>query len=122
GLEGDCSITGWLQDPLPLVAQASVVVSTSTSESFGFAVAEALALGRPVVASAITGSVDIMRGDLSRWLYPPGDISTAARLVELLLNDEALARSIGELGQAEIAESVSSAAMRRAATLVSTAA
>ena len=39
-------------------------------ESFGYMVAEALAMEVPVVATDITGTCDIMRGELRDWLYP----------------------------------------------------
>ncbi len=87
-------ITGWCLEPSVQVGRAAVVVSTSVSEGLSVAIAEAFALGRPVVASAITGTTDIMEGDLSRWLYTSGYLNSAAGLVAQLLADENGARQV----------------------------
>jgi len=45
-----------------LMAVADLVVSLHRAEGFGFAIAEAMALGRPVVATAWSGNLDFMAG------------------------------------------------------------
>lgn len=45
-----------------LIAASDVLLSLHRAEGFGFAVAEAMAMGRPVVATGWSGNMDFMRG------------------------------------------------------------
>jgi glycosyltransferase involved in cell wall biosynthesis len=61
---------------------ADVVVSASTRpEGFGRVIAEALAMGRPVVATDHGGACEIVRGGETGWLVPPGDPDALARAI-----------------------------------------
>lgn len=51
------------EDVWALIALSDVVVSLHRAEGFGMALAEALALGRPVIATGWSGSSDLMRFD-----------------------------------------------------------
>lgn len=64
---------------------ANVVVSNTTTkpETFGRSMVEALAMERPVIASAQGGALDIIRDGVNGWLIKPGDIEAlAARLLD----------------------------------------
>ncbi len=63
-----------------IYALSDLVVSAASSkpETFGRTAAEALAMDRPVVASAHGGSLDILLDGVNGLLYPPGDISGLA--------------------------------------------
>ncbi|MCK8786793.1 glycosyltransferase [Roseomonas sp. NAR14] len=50
------------RDLWALMAASDAVVSLHRAEGFGFAVAEAMRLGRPVVATGWSGNTDFMRG------------------------------------------------------------
>ena len=97
GLEGVIELPGWQADMRPWFAAADLLFSTSKYESFGYMVAEALAMERPVVATSITGTSDIMNGGLERFLYPAGNASAAAERLLLLLLNPAQAKEIGRL-------------------------
>ena len=80
-----------------------VFVSTSRSEGLGLSVIEAMACGKPVVATAQGGQFDVVRDGHSGYLYQPGDIDAcAARTLSLISNPEA-AREMGVNGR-EIVE------------------
>ncbi len=51
GLTGRVRLLGFLDDPFPVVARAAFLVSASHNEGFPNAIAEAMALGRPIIAS-----------------------------------------------------------------------
>jgi glycosyltransferase involved in cell wall biosynthesis len=53
-------IIPWTDDIRPYLAASDITLSTARFESFGYVVAEALAMTKPVVASRITGTVDIL--------------------------------------------------------------
>jgi glycosyltransferase involved in cell wall biosynthesis len=77
---------------------ADVVVSSNTRkpEAFGRSMAEALAMGRPVVAKAFGGALDIVRDGVDGVLVRDGDFAAAIRKVSQMrfgdLRKEALER------------------------------
>jgi glycogen(starch) synthase len=78
---------------LAVVARATLVVLPSRWESFGFVAVEALALGRPVVASGDSGFAEIIEDDRSGWLVPPADEQALAdALVERMADTDGLER------------------------------
>lgn len=101
-LQGVVRVVGWQHDVRPFIAAADVVLTCARHESFGFVVAEALAMERPVVATHVTGTVDVMTGPLARYLYRPGDYDAAANLVLGLLSDIDTARNIARLGREQV--------------------
>ena len=81
------TITGRLlyPDMLRTVAAARLVVIPSRYEGFGLTALEALALGRPVVASTAGGLPEVM-GDLG-YQVDPADPPALARAVDAALTD-----------------------------------
>jgi glycosyltransferase involved in cell wall biosynthesis len=99
GLQSVISITGWLDDVRGYLAACDLFVSTSAYEGFSTVIAEALAMGRPVVASRIPGTVDIVTIEPAAQLYAPGDFEAASVLAARLLSDPVLAARLAERGQ-----------------------
>ena len=114
GLRERVTIAGWCEDVRPYLAACDVFLSTSAYESFGYVTAEAFAMDRPVVASRITGTVDVVVHDRDRVLYPRGDADAAARAVAALLADGDSASRIAARGRAHVLETYSPQATRRA--------
>ena len=113
GLGDALTITGWLNDVRTHVAACDLLVSTSSYESFGYVTAEALAMDRPVVASAITGTVDIITTDVDDQLYRYNDIDAAVDLVERLLRDSDRAAEVARRGRDYVLSTFSIEAMRQ---------
>ena len=67
-------------------------------ESFGIVLAEAMAAGRPIVASDIAGYRDVARNGLEAVLVPPGDPGALVGAVHRVLDDPVFARSLGDRG------------------------
>lgn len=78
---------GYQADVWSAYADADVVLVPSRMESFGLVAAEAIASGRPVVASAVGGLVEILRAGTSGWLVPAGDADALADMVLQVLAD-----------------------------------
>ena len=57
----------------PYYERAAVVVVPSRREGYGMAAREAMAYGRPVVATAVGGLVDALEDGVTGLLVPPGD-------------------------------------------------
>ena len=60
GLEDRVDMLGFVENPYPLLVQASALVMPSTFEGFGLAAVEAMCLGIPVFASPVGGLVDVV--------------------------------------------------------------
>ena len=116
GLDNEVVLAGWQTDVRPFLAAANLLLSTSQFESFGYMVGEALAMARPVVASAVTGTVDILSDDLRRLLYPAGDSVAAAKLIFELIQNTERAAHMGWQGRLNVERRFSEAAMRAALT------
>jgi glycosyltransferase involved in cell wall biosynthesis len=80
-------------------ARAAVVACPSRREGFGVVAAEAMAHGRPVVASAVGGLLDLVADGETGLLVPPGDVAALRAALERLLGDEGLRRRLGEAGR-----------------------
>jgi glycogen(starch) synthase len=79
--------------------RAAVVACPSRREGFGVVAAEAMAHGRPVVASAVGGLLDLVADEETGLLVPPGDVGALRAALERLLGDAALRRRLGEAGR-----------------------
>jgi glycosyltransferase involved in cell wall biosynthesis len=88
----------------PLYARAAVVACPSHREGFGVACLEAMAHGRPVVASAVGGLLDLVVDGETGIHVPPGDVPALRAALERLLADRELRRSMGEAGRRRAAE------------------
>ena len=88
----------------PLYERAAVVAVPSHREGFGVACAEAMAHGRPVVASAVGGLLDLVVDGETGLLVPPRDVAALRAALERLLGDADLRRRLGEAGRERIRE------------------
>jgi glycosyltransferase involved in cell wall biosynthesis len=93
--------------PLDLAAyyeRAAVVACPSRREGYGVVAREAMAHGRPVVATAVGGLVDAVEDGVTGLLVPPGDPAALRTALERLLADEQLRRALGASARAAAAE------------------
>jgi len=67
--------------------RAAVVCVPSRHEGYGIVAREAMAYGRPVVATRVGGLVDAIEDGVSGLLVGPGDVPALRRAVERLLDD-----------------------------------
>ncbi len=75
--------------------RAAVVVCPSRREGYGVAAREAMAHGRPVVATAVGGLLDAVEDGVTGLLVPPRDPLALRSAVERLLADDDLGRRLG---------------------------
>ena len=80
---------------LARLRRASVVVVPSFMESCPYSLIEAMALGKPIVASNVPGVTDMVSDGESALLVPPGDPHALAGALQRILSDESLARRLG---------------------------
>ncbi|MCF7990827.1 MAG: glycosyltransferase family 4 protein [Thiohalocapsa sp.] len=109
-----------------LIASADAFVSLHRAEGFGLGIAEAMALGKPVIATGWSGNMDFMNVANSLPVsykhavlaeadppYPAGtvwaepDLADAARLMRRLWSEPDLAAELGERARSDMAEGYS---------------
>jgi glycosyltransferase involved in cell wall biosynthesis len=83
-----------------LLERATVVVAPCETEGFGLAAAEAMAFGRPVVAAAGGGLLDLVADGETGLLVPPRDAPALRAAVERLLADPQLRDRLGRAARA----------------------
>lgn len=91
-------------DELPrFFRSCTVFVSPALSgESFGIVLIEAMAAGRPVVASNIPGYRSVLRDGVNGRLVPPDDPAALARAVSALLDNPHLSDALAVEGRSDV--------------------
>ncbi len=77
-----------------------ISVLCSRAEGFPNSILEAMASGRPVVATDVGGVHDAVEHNLTGLLVPPGDVDALAAAITGLLDEPARAREMGGQGAA----------------------
>ncbi len=80
-------------------AGADVLLNPSYSESFGMSLVEAMAVGRPVVATRVGGMQDIVADGQTGLLVPPDDAQALAAALRQMRTDTGLRRRLATAGQ-----------------------
>ena len=93
-------LAGHWDDMPAAYAWADVVVSASTRpEAFGRVAVEAMAMGRPVVATAHGGSLETVADGETGTLVPPGDAGALAEAIGALASDPEARAAMGRRGR-----------------------
>jgi glycosyltransferase involved in cell wall biosynthesis len=85
----------------PWYERAAVIVVPSRREGYGVVAREAMAWGRPVVASAVGGLVDAVEDGVTGLLVPSGDLPALRKAIEGLLEDGELRQRLGVAARAK---------------------
>jgi glycosyltransferase involved in cell wall biosynthesis len=83
------------QEVRPLYELLDLVLLPSRTEGLSQSLLEAMALGKPVIASAAGGNLDLIRNGRDGLLVPPLDAGAWAAAIDRLLGDPALAARLG---------------------------
>jgi glycosyltransferase involved in cell wall biosynthesis len=100
GIEAVVEFAGHQEDVPQWMGAMDVVVHASTSpEPLGMVILEAMAMGKPVIASDAGGPREVIRHGENGLLTPPGDARALAEAVLEVLRDENLRKHLGERGR-----------------------
>jgi glycosyltransferase involved in cell wall biosynthesis len=102
GLEEHVHFLGTRRDVDALLAAGDSFVLPSLWEGLPVALVEAMAAGRPVIATAVSGTRQVMIDGTTGWLVPPGDAAALATAIDELLADPARAARMGESGRQRV--------------------
>jgi glycosyltransferase involved in cell wall biosynthesis len=109
GLGDAVTFHGWHADMSVVYGDLDVVVNCSRNEGTPVALIEALAAARPVVATRVGGTPDVLGEDERGLLVAPGDPDALARAILETLRDPDAARARALAGRRYVLESHSSA-------------
>jgi glycosyltransferase involved in cell wall biosynthesis len=86
GLAGRVRVAGFRANPYPWMRAAELLVLSSEREGLPNVLVEALACGTRVVSTDCpSGPREVLRGELARWLVPPGDAPALAAAMRAAL-------------------------------------
>lgn len=86
-------------DVRPIYELLDLVLLPSRSEGLSQGLLEAMALGKPVIASAATGNLDLVTDGVDGCLVQPLEPEAWAAAIDKLLEDPALANRLGAAGR-----------------------
>lgn len=92
-------LLGNRSDVPDLLKQFSVFVSSSHWEGMPYALLEALAARRPVVATQVLGSEELIQNEVNGLLVPPADPAALSDAILRLLDDRMFAHRLVEAGR-----------------------
>lgn len=102
GLADHVTWTGLIENPFAegVYAAADIVCQPSRwEEVFGWVIAEAMAFGKPVVATRVGGIPELVEDGVNGFLTDRGDNSALSGKILLLLKDPALRERMGRAGR-----------------------
>jgi glycosyltransferase involved in cell wall biosynthesis len=101
-LDGEARLVGFQDDVPSFLHALDVFAMASRSEGFGQVVIEAMAAGKPVVASRITPLTEIVVDGETGLLVEPDNPKAFAEAISWLLTHVEEARQMGRRGQAHV--------------------
>lgn len=108
GLDGAVALRGWVGDDelRQTIHSCRALVMPSLAEGLPVALMEALALGRPVVATHVGGIPDLVQPGTCGWLVSPASVGALAdALREVLHTPPAALARLGSAGAARVRQS-----------------
>ena len=100
GLGDRVGFTGFVTDVAAAMRALDIVVHASTEpEPFGLSIIEAMASGKPVIASRAGGAAEIIEASGGALFHRPGDSVELKNRIVQLAGDPALRRCLGRAGR-----------------------
>jgi len=86
GIADRVHFVGAVDNPSGYLAQFNLFVLPSLWEGLPTVLLEAMAAGIPVAASAIPGNTDLIKNNVTGWLFPPGNPAALAQVIQDVLD------------------------------------
>jgi len=96
GMEDSVMLTGKVDNVEDYLRAADVFILPSVTEGMSVALLEAMAVGLPIVASRISGTVDVIQDGKNGLLFESGDKEGLIRCLSALMESRALGAHLGE--------------------------
>jgi glycosyltransferase involved in cell wall biosynthesis len=115
GLDGDVYLPGWVTDAADLVMpRFDVFFQPSLWEAMSVVILEAMAAGKPVVATRVGENQTVIADGVDGLLVQPGDVDGMAAALCRVLDDPALAQRLGGAARQKVDQQFSVEHMTRA--------
>ncbi|GIW43739.1 MAG: glycosyl transferase family 1 [Candidatus Binatia bacterium] len=111
GIESHLTLAGRRQDMPEVYSAMDMYVLSSHDEGMSNALLEALAMGKPVVATNVGGTGEVVEHGKTGLLVPPKDWQALARALERLLAERERWTEMAEAGRATVERRFSARAM-----------
>ncbi len=98
GLKEEVFFAGFVSDVPAFLSTIDIFALPSVNEGLGVAVLEAMAAGRPVVASRVGGIPELVEDRITGVLVPPEDPQALAEAISQLASEKPLAQEMGAKG------------------------
>ncbi len=95
-LHNNVVFTGWRKDAIDILNLMDMLVLPTLTEGFGRCIIEAMALGKPVVATRVGGVPDAVRHEETGLLVEPGDSARLADAIITLAKNKDLRSRFGK--------------------------
>ena len=102
GISKKVNFLGFCENVSDYLKISDLFVLSSISEGLSNALLEAMACGLPVVATKVSGNVDLIEDGINGFLVEPGNPKALASAIEKVLNDENLSKKMGEANRKKI--------------------
>lgn len=99
GIDGNVIFCGWREDMAEVYSDLDIVVLTSLNEGTPLVLIEALAAGRPVVATNVGGIGDVVEDGVNGYLVPSGDVNNFSHRLADLVGDPQKRHGFGLKGR-----------------------
>ncbi len=93
---------GFQNNVLQYLKIVDVVALTSDSEGLPRVLLEAMLLEKPIIASNVSGTRELVTHNENGFLYPYGDIKTLANHLQALVENESLRIKMGQAGKERV--------------------
>ena len=100
GLHDSVVFTGFRRDAQDIIAASDLFALPSPAEPFGLVLLEAMALGKPIIATRAGGPLEIVDDGETGLLVAPSDPAALAQGMARLLTDLPAAARMGQAGRA----------------------
>jgi glycosyltransferase involved in cell wall biosynthesis len=102
GVVRHCFFLGYQDDVAAYYSAFDAFILPSGNEGTPVSAIEALAAGKPVVATRVGGVPDVVRDEIDGFLVEPGDVEALADRLARLARDPALRERMGQSGRARV--------------------
>lgn len=104
GIADRVIFTGFRDDIPDVMTSLDVLVSASWAEPFGRVIIEAMAAGKPVIATMAGGAPEIVQDGVTGILVPPRDPQAIAGAALRMFRDDRMRQEMGRAGQRRVQE------------------
>jgi glycosyltransferase involved in cell wall biosynthesis len=111
GLGNRLLVLGFRSDVPAVVSAFDSYVLPSLWEGLPLALIEALALGKPVVASSVGGNPEIVQDGVNGYLHPPGDVDALTAKLLAVAGNRDFVKAVRDRNQEKFRQSFSLRAM-----------